>query len=330
MLNKVLPYNTEIPVKALPQCAVFLSIISGNGFDITPVLFNNCITYFAIAKLWHVYYLADWLALGSFPRKLLHNEKNPKFLEEPLDFLRNEINYNHYATIFLNKDRLFGGEGSTCLDYMIVGYDDENEAFHLAGYFVNNDDYPELEKFCIKEFSYQSVLRSLPYDSNISYPILWWLGDLKHRYRLSSSIPDGFSIPKIKYKKIRFELFLYAYNILPLTFNLRAYAEIKKKPYSIVMLKTINEHAQVILMLIIHFAPGSAYEAAYKRVVAKTQLILVLAVESINGKKDNRIKICSILDSIKSEEEMILKAFYQKYKRKISRGLQRESHVERE
>jgi len=318
-------------MKAFHFYADYLAIIKGHGFDVTPILLNHFI---------HIYYqfplpmidYTECLCRLSSTRKLFCCERIPKYLDNPIKYIKSSIDARKYLVTLFNRKYLppFHSYVDWFHEYMVIGYDDEKETFFLAGYWGKILE-GELQTYSVKEFKYTDIAKAMACRGQKTLGKNY-VRDLEYRFHYRCWLPKNYQVEEINIKKLKFAVFLYANKILPWSFNSRLYSFfrfgshwLKKEgevmTYNHRLLKEIEEHAKLMQLLIETYSPaGSAFSKEYTSVTQKAELMLVLWTKSYIQQSNferTTTKIDNLLLEIKRLEEDIMKRFYKEVMRHI-------------
>lgn len=134
---KILPLETNVPVKTLPNYAHPLGVMKAAGVDIDNWIAQNLISIYNFANyLWFdIDYFSNW---DCFETTLI-TSKELRWLQNGfIDCIRNAIDDNWYLSVFINEMYIpFSEVYKTCNVYheiFVNGYDNERKIFYTAGY----------------------------------------------------------------------------------------------------------------------------------------------------------------------------------------------------
>ena len=136
-------------------------------------------------------------------------------------------------------------------------------------------------------------------------------------------------------RKIKRDVFLFAYNILPFIFNAKVYRDFswvlrlrhggkKQEPndlrtsFDMHHFRVLTEHKFIILQMMNDLVPGSQAAEEYKAIQNTANLILMTALKYNMTRKKNKAKavddICAYLQKLRKEEPRIFRTFYKELK----------------
>jgi len=329
-MRKQLPFDVNVMPRAFPFYGNFFAILKGKGYNFSSILFNHYLNIYYMHPIPMVDYTECMLRCSSV-RKLFVCESLPKYSDHPIEQIKSCINEGKYVVLNLNLRYLlsYQTENNLYHDYMIIGYDDDKQVFFLAGYWGGEQQV--ISKYCVREFNFTDVAKATPKRGDKELSWFAWTRDLEYMFHYTCCLPENFKVEPVNLKKLKFTMFLYAYKLLPWSFNLRLYSFFKyathlriKKGNSISydyrMLKAIEEHTKIVLSLIETYAPvGSTFYDDYSIVVEKTNLMLNIQVKKqLQQKAEEAIsRIDELLIEIKKIEEDVVRKFYKKVIRKL-------------
>jgi len=295
-----------------------LAPASNSANEYLPMFCNNFTTLIFGAGRPYVNFIAG-VPYGRSVRKHLKHKAVKLERKDPARFVKERINENRYITVTFNVEYL----ANICIDrewyheYLIYGYDDEAQLFLAVGYDVDKSCHAF--SFRKLEISYGDFLKSLP-KRNMKNELLW--------------IDPEISAEAINLRKIKRDVFLFAYDILPFIFNAKVYRDFawvlrlrhggKKQDanslrasFDMQHFRVLTEHKALMLRMMTELVPGSKAAEEYKSIRNTASLMLMTALK-YNMRKKNKAKavddIRAALKRLRKDEPLVFRAFYKELK----------------
>lgn len=142
-MKKVLPFSSDLQIKTYSYFADYLGVLKANGYEIDNLLEQHFLFMSYIPFTGQV----NFQCKGSLKQRMEYKNFDVNSIDV-LDFIKNSIINNNYVVIFLN-DNYFNINLKQNLgvhNWLVYGFDDENEKVYIAGYIFNNNcgNYKEL------------------------------------------------------------------------------------------------------------------------------------------------------------------------------------------
>lgn len=248
-MSVILPYTTDVPLKAFSYYSAYLGILKARNINVDILLLNHFITLNFCHIDGFISFLEERKLFDLFIRK-----KFSYTLTDINTFLKTQINNNAYVLIDINHRFIssLDSHNNFTHEFIVYGYDDEQKCFLSAGYVWNQQ---------IKALVFRTVI--IPYNEmdkaykhsktnskrkHKNYVLI--LKPIKHRNTLNL-------------RKLKFDMFIYIHNLLPsilvYSFNQKAYSkylkQFKKKSlmqnfyFDLRFLKTFQNRAELLLKL---------------------------------------------------------------------------------
>lgn len=306
-MQKMLPFVFNVRLKSYAFFSDYLGILEGNGIDTKPTLYNHFTTLIFGGRADFLNYL-EGFPTGRKIRKRLKRKFVYRLPKDILTYVKTQIDNNNYVILVLNAKTL----SSVTFDrdwyheWFIHGYDDSTERFSAVGHDVDKSCHAfELKQIDIR---YADLKQSLPPKTKRT-ELVW--------------MPQNAMTEPLNLRKIKRDIFLYAYNLLPLIFNAAIYPKYSmllrlwygnnEEPFDLRGFKLLTEHKALMLQMMNDLVSNSQAAEQYKAIQAKTNAMLMTALKYNMTKKnkDRAIEtICHILKQLRQNEPRVLRMFY--------------------
>ncbi|MDR1464865.1 MAG: hypothetical protein LBJ11_06155 [Oscillospiraceae bacterium] len=306
MNSIILPFDPNPSINVFSFWSNYLGILSGAGYDMRGVLYNNYITLIYAIAADHLGFIGGLRAKWSFRHKIVFSP--PK---DPIRFMEQTLSEKKYITIMLNSLHLssISSNHEGYHDWLIYGYDSEERKFYAAGYVLQSD-YSVFTYETI-QFSYEDFISALPPKGK------------KVRKILLSWLPSRYHVQKFSLIKLYINLIFYAYNVLPTLFNGRVYPVFIKRfecshfgndyPFDLRPLKVLIEHKKLLLRMMAELVPDGLAIVEFREILNLAEKVLMVALKyNITGKNKQQktLAICNALREIRNREPRILRRFF--------------------
>jgi hypothetical protein len=290
--EKILPFTCDIPIKALTIFSHPFGILKANDFDVVYLLLN----YFIVIHFNRSRGFLGYTFGEKKVKELFDRNTFPVEAENIKNFIKRSLDENQYVQLSLNHETIssFPVTHKFIHGMIIYGYDDKKDAF-LASDYVNENGISELrDNIYIK---YDELILSYASDKKDSIDFV-----------TTVNIKEGTETELIDIHRIKRDLFLYAYNILPYTYNLafnkRAHKEyirhfIKKCTSNdfyidVPFIKILQEHSYVLKLLADEFSTGELQQLSEELHDIFSRAIMLGVKCNMQHNKSNEQKIAVI------------------------------------
>ena len=314
-----LPFQTESILSSYSFYPYYLNPLVCQGYDVRGILYNHFIHLAYLFRLDMISQVAAFLN-GGVAKKQYRRSLIRDYTDDPIEYIKGNLRKNRYAIAILNAKYIkaisFDREWNH--DWVIYGYDDIKQVFFCAGYAVDischafNFKYVEIS---YKDFPF--ALRSIKEkfeNTTTIRPAFYWLYE--------NYIPEPINLNKIKR-----DVFIYAYSLLPFVFNakiygkyafiFRLYHQKNEKQFDLRPLKVLCEHKRLLHQMMADLVPDSAAAREFQGIVNLANTIQMTALK-YNMTKRNKQKaidtICDALHKLRAEEPRVMRLFYRELK----------------
>lgn len=135
-MKKILPFSSDLPIKTYSYFADYLGVLKANGYEIDNLLEQHFLFMSYIPFTGQV----NFQCKESLKQRMEYKKFDVNSIDA-LDFIKKTIINNNYVVIFLN-DNYFNMNLKQNLgvhNWLVYGFDDENEKVYIAGYIFNNN-----------------------------------------------------------------------------------------------------------------------------------------------------------------------------------------------
>jgi len=310
-MQKELPFSLEVPLNSYTYYGYNLGILLSRGYNVKGLLYNHFTTLVYGGRLDYLIFLEGFPGGGKVG-KLFPSESIKDYTDDPIALFKGLLDKDKYIIIYLNHKMItnFSEQFDWFHEWLLFGYDENS--FTAAGYVDEFDKGALIYK--VVKISFEDFIQSLPLNRKNS--------------KWTIKVPTDLSITPINLKKIKRDIFLYAYNLLPFIFNAniyRKYATVFRRKHSkgvgefdLRPLKVLKEHKQLLLQMMIDLSPDGDAAREYKKIVTLANQILMIALKCNFAKHDQQKtidSICNKLCKLREEEPKIMRLFYRELKR---------------
>ena len=329
-VKRVLPFTLDVPLKAFSHYSVYLAILKMHDINITTLLLNHFITFHFCHLDGFISYLEERRLRSLFSRNRFPSDiEDPKrFLKKAIDeelYLFVDLDYAHISTLPFRFHYVH--------EFLVYGYDDESEVFFASGHILDKKQgMYKLEEITI---SYSDLI--LSYQSACKYK----KGKhLNYTIRMKKrSIKDRLNV-----NKIRRDLFLYSYSILPYIFvySFNRLSHKMHRRYFIkrtkdgkgfinpVFLKVIQERTTLFKMLVEKLSIKNELADECFNLYNSATIALMLAAKynvkygasntNAAERTETLMKIYGLLECVEKKEFEIVKGLYKVLRKRRKKG----------
>ncbi|MDR0884459.1 MAG: hypothetical protein LBN05_07640 [Oscillospiraceae bacterium] len=315
-MNAILPIVINSPIRVYTYLAYYFSVLSAHGCDLSGVLYNHYLTLRYENSHLPLSYQAKFYAKEQFEHEYFDSTAL-----DVVQRVRAGIQAGKYAVLVLNAKHitnvLFDREWYH--DWLIYGFDDGNREFTAAGYVLDTSCHTFEYKTI--QISYDDVAQAFPPAStdfgykknNMSHHFFW--------------LPEHYTPPTLNVKKVKRDIFFYAHNALPKSFNACAcakYAVMFRREhigtgelFDLRPFRVLQEHKQLIIDMMCALVKESTAALEYQKLLNIVKAIQSCALK-YNISRCNKQKtvenICIALQQISKDEPAIMRKFYRELK----------------
>ena len=303
-MKKILPFIQQTPLQYFAFYIDYFGPLMGQGYDVRGLLYNNFISIAYAPIMNEIFFLS-----GFPPGRKIRKQYNRKLIrnmpEDPIMYIKKNIDYNRYAILMLDAQHMSEVPMSEewFHEWLVYGYDDDEMIFHVSGYYRKNN----ARKMIYEPFklNYDDFIKSLPPKG------------MKLPYMMKAQVfglPDKYVSEKISTKKIKRQLFFYVNSIIPCC-NKKVYQHLSKEllkeskgsnKNALQMIVVLCEHKNLILQMIQDITQNTELAKEYQSIVSMITIVKYLYIKiSILGNNNTRReyqKIQELLFQIEKQE----------------------------
>lgn len=317
-MKKILPFSDKPFIKTYPYIAFYLGILEGNGINLSHFLIKNFThTFLFNGKL-------DFVTSGFFQKKHFHFKYNRFLIKTNIENIIKEIQKNHYVIVILNEKYITNPLVSVDFDFphdwLIYGYDREEEFFYCAGYHGKNF---YLRKYGTVKISFSEVQKALKKSHFINKYTFTskdihstWIKSLPNT-ELSNS-----QVKKILYRKLNPPLLSIYYRpiinldaksleklIVLLKKKYCNWGKTKNKKLWIQSYRILYENIKILKLIgVLYISEPSIFEKLDNLNHKAELLLLIVGKYNLMPTKKSLMNIINLIEDIEVQEKTIIEA----------------------